>query len=351
VDTRAQHFYSDVWLKTEVDDQLISKVCEVIERRLTVVDRVSHKFEPQGETILFVLAESHFSLHVYPEFKYITMDVYVCNMGVDLKSIFDEILNHLEIDHVESNLYQRGNPPAGRKSPVIPNIERNSFMIAVTFTVAMCSILYELMLAQTLSSTMGNSVFRYNITIGLYIASMGVGALYFSKLIKKNWKENLVSVEIIISLVGGLSPLLVLAFDSLFKASGGSLLASTSINIFNHGLIILVGFLSGLELPLLIKISEMISPNSQGKTLAIDYLGTLVGAILFPIVILPRLDLFSIGYSVAFLNALVALAIVYKFKIKSQKLLFISTAILALFTIALFKNESINNWVMENWYF
>jgi len=215
----------------------------------------------------------------------------------------------------------------------------------------MCSILYELMLAQTLSSTMGNSVFRYNITIGLYIASMGVGALYFSKLIKKNWKENLVSVEIIISLVGGLSPLLVLAFDSLFKASGGSLLASTSINIFNHGLIILVGFLSGLELPLLIKISEMISPNSQGKTLAIDYLGTLVGAILFPIVILPRLDLFSIGYSVAFLNALVALAIVYKFKIKSQKLLFISTAILALFTIALFKNESINNWVMENWYF
>ena len=224
-------------------------------------------------------------------------------------------------------------------------------MIAVTFTVAMCSILYELMLAQTLSSTMGNSVFRYNITIGLYIASMGVGALYFSKLIKKNWKENLVSVEIIISLVGGLSPLLVLAFDSLFKASGGSLLASTSINIFNHGLIILVGFLSGLELPLLIKISEMISPNSQGKTLAIDYLGTLVGAILFPIVILPRLDLFSIGYSVAFLNALVALAIVYKFKIKSQKLLFISTAILALFTIALFKNESINNWVMENWYF
>ena len=101
----------------------------------------------------------------------------------------------------------------------------------------------------------------------------------------------------------------------------------------------------------MIKIREMISPNSQGKTLAIDYLGTLVGAILFPIVILPRLDLFSIGYSVAFLNALVALAIVYKFKIKSQKLLFISTAILALFTIALFKNESINNWVMENWYF
>lgn len=45
---------------------------------MKAVNRFSHRFEPQGETVLFVLAESHFSAHTYPESKYMSIDCYTC---------------------------------------------------------------------------------------------------------------------------------------------------------------------------------------------------------------------------------------------------------------------------------
>jgi S-adenosylmethionine decarboxylase len=39
---------------------------------------VSHRFEPQGVTVLALLSESHFSIHTYPERGFCAMDMYVC---------------------------------------------------------------------------------------------------------------------------------------------------------------------------------------------------------------------------------------------------------------------------------
>jgi S-adenosylmethionine decarboxylase len=44
----------------------------------TVLHRFSHKFEPQGVTILYALAESHISAHSFPELGSITLDCYTC---------------------------------------------------------------------------------------------------------------------------------------------------------------------------------------------------------------------------------------------------------------------------------
>ena len=51
-----------------------------------------------------------------------------------------------------------------------------SLIYVVTVLVAFCSIVYELLMAQTLTLLTGNSVLRYSTTIGLYLASMGIGA-------------------------------------------------------------------------------------------------------------------------------------------------------------------------------
>ena len=40
---------------------------------------------------------------------------------------------------------------------------------AITFVLAFCSIVYELLLGQTLSAFLGNTVLRYSVTIGLYM--------------------------------------------------------------------------------------------------------------------------------------------------------------------------------------
>jgi S-adenosylmethionine decarboxylase len=44
----------------------------------TVIDHVEHKFEPQGASVVLLLAESHLSVHTYPEHGYVSVDIYSC---------------------------------------------------------------------------------------------------------------------------------------------------------------------------------------------------------------------------------------------------------------------------------
>lgn len=44
----------------------------------TVLNRFSHKFQPQGVTIVYALAESHISIHTFPESGSCAIDVYTC---------------------------------------------------------------------------------------------------------------------------------------------------------------------------------------------------------------------------------------------------------------------------------
>jgi spermidine synthase len=48
---------------------------------------------------------------------------------------------------------------------------------SLTFVLAFCSIVYELLLGQALSAFLGNTVLRYSVTIGLYMMSLGIGSM------------------------------------------------------------------------------------------------------------------------------------------------------------------------------
>ncbi|MCH7988747.1 MAG: adenosylmethionine decarboxylase, partial [Planctomycetes bacterium] len=48
------------------------------EARATVVNSSFHKFGPQGISGVLVLAESHLSVHTWPEHGYAATDIYVC---------------------------------------------------------------------------------------------------------------------------------------------------------------------------------------------------------------------------------------------------------------------------------
>lgn len=49
----------------------------------TVCDVVSKRFAPQGVTVLALLAESHASLHTYPEVGSVFLDVFTCGHRAD----------------------------------------------------------------------------------------------------------------------------------------------------------------------------------------------------------------------------------------------------------------------------
>jgi S-adenosylmethionine decarboxylase proenzyme len=55
--------------------------------RATVLQVVGHRFQPQGVTLLVLLAESHASIHTWPDERYAAIDFYTCNSRTDTEGI------------------------------------------------------------------------------------------------------------------------------------------------------------------------------------------------------------------------------------------------------------------------
>ena len=68
---------------------LMKKIVE--DMKLNVVGELFKQFEPMGATILYLLAESHLSIHTYPEKNYCTIDLYYCNDIIDMNKVLDII--------------------------------------------------------------------------------------------------------------------------------------------------------------------------------------------------------------------------------------------------------------------
>lgn len=70
-----------------------------IERvKMTILNVFTHKFDPQGCTVVIALSESHVSCHTWPENGCIAIDVYTCGEG-NPKLIALELLKYLNSDN------------------------------------------------------------------------------------------------------------------------------------------------------------------------------------------------------------------------------------------------------------
>lgn len=43
-----------------------------------ILNKAEHVFSPQGITMIYMLSESHMSIHTFPEKNYASMDIYTC---------------------------------------------------------------------------------------------------------------------------------------------------------------------------------------------------------------------------------------------------------------------------------
>jgi S-adenosylmethionine decarboxylase proenzyme len=56
--------------------QLLDHICKTYD--YTILQISKHEFEPQGFTAVYLLSESHISIHTYPENNYVAIDIYTC---------------------------------------------------------------------------------------------------------------------------------------------------------------------------------------------------------------------------------------------------------------------------------
>ena len=65
---------------------------EIIQRcKLNVVSQCEYQFSPVGATMLYLLSESHLTIHTYPEKKACSINLYTCNPNTDLNDVLDII--------------------------------------------------------------------------------------------------------------------------------------------------------------------------------------------------------------------------------------------------------------------
>ncbi|MCK4477001.1 adenosylmethionine decarboxylase [Candidatus Bathyarchaeota archaeon] len=48
-----------------------------------IIKTTYHKFLPTGITVIVILAETHISIHTWPEHKYAALDIFICSEEID----------------------------------------------------------------------------------------------------------------------------------------------------------------------------------------------------------------------------------------------------------------------------
>ena len=167
-------------------------------------------------------------------------------------------------------------------------------ILVVTVILAFCSIVYELLLANTLALVTGNYIWWQSLTIGVYIGGLGVGAYYSDKL--KDTYKSIINVEIALSFLGVVSVVYIYLLhgsykyiDNLFYYTGDFRSVVYLQNLFAlkfmffglvQSLTLMIGLLSGFEIPLMMRIAEDRlgeGSDNEYQIFGINYIGTLVG--------------------------------------------------------------------------
>ncbi len=230
----------------------------------------------------------------------------------------------------------------------------------LSLVLSACSLLYELLIAQTLSLIAGNMVIWYSLTVGIYLAAMGVGAILYGSPSKARDWNRLYRVEIMLSLIGASSVLLLNFAHSLYlyleTSPAAEALGTFVFFGFSFMLTFLIGILTGMELPLLINLGNEVAAggNVTNRVLGWDYIGSLAGGVLFPLYMVPFFALHTIGFMIAGLNLLVAIFILRRFLAPAPgtalKTLG-SAAFGAVLAFAYFSGPQIEQFFLKKYYF
>ena len=91
--------------------QLLDNICS--KYNYTILNKIEHIFEPQGCTILYMLSESHISIHTFPEKAYIAFDLYTCRYyekdqcPCPYLEIYDYLITQLNAKKEEPTIIKR----------------------------------------------------------------------------------------------------------------------------------------------------------------------------------------------------------------------------------------------------
>ncbi len=171
-----------------------------------------------------------------------------------------------------------------------------SLLVSV-FVIAASGLVYQLVSGTLASYVLGDSVAQFSLIIGLYLFAMGVGS-WLSKYLEDDLLVRFVEIELGVALAGGLSAPLLFKIYTSFGA----------FKVALYAFVVIIGTLVGLEIPILLRLLKfsLDLKDLVARVLAFDYVGALVGSVLFPALLLPKLGIHQTSLLFGALNAVVA---------------------------------------------
>ena len=155
-----------------------------------------------------------------------------------------------------------------------------SFLLcACMFASGACGIILEYIQASLASMILGNSFEQWAMVIGLMLFWMGFGSLIQSRISKPWLIYAFIGVETGLALAGGFSPTLTYMAYSY----------TAHYLLVLYFFVSFIGIMIGLEIPVIIRINNDFSTElstNLGSILSADYIGSLMGSMLYVFVLL-----------------------------------------------------------------
>lgn len=192
-----------------------------------------------------------------------------------------------------------------------PSGRWRALLLAAVAACAACGIIYELALLTLSASLDGGGIVATSLIVAGYIAALGVGALLVKPLLA-HAAITFIAVEALLGIIGGLSAAALYVVFAFVDGSTWVLALSTA----------LIGGLVGAEVPLLMTLLQggrIAGAADAGRTLAnlnaADYLGALLGGLVWPFLLLPQLGMIRGAAATGMIN-LAAAAVVAIFLLR-----------------------------------
>ena len=168
------------------------------------------------------------------------------------------------------------------------------------FILGACGLAYEYTFSKIASDLLGNSVQQWATMIATMLFAMGLGAELQKWVKEEQLADSLVTSQITLAVLGGFGPLLMIVSFSQLPAQ---------YILIQYLLALLVGTLIGFEIPLIMRINGSEEPEMRfnlAQVLKMDYIGALIGALLWTFVMIRTLGIEHISFILGLATLLAA---------------------------------------------
>jgi len=74
----------------------------------TIIETSFHHFSPYGVSGVVVIAESHLTIHTWPEYNYAALDIFTCDETMNIDKVVDFLRDKFSANKFEKKLIKRG---------------------------------------------------------------------------------------------------------------------------------------------------------------------------------------------------------------------------------------------------